>query len=223
MTSISASLFLFCQTQLTTPHQSHRVCLIGSIPSIHCDVFSCPCCGWESSAGAPTTTGGVQVVTKKNMNPTFLSIISQTRRGWEGHCKARQTKQKGAMLWSSIFYSWLKVLVRDRIRALLDPETELWELGMTAGKSTNLESELLNFLHRPGSWVWWCSMRWLCYRGKKVWFPHTKVRIRVSKTQVGKIHGVDTMIIANDGTVKGGTFYPITIEKQLRIQVDKKP
>ena len=43
----------------------------------------------------------------------------------------------------------------------------------------------------------------------------------VSKTQVGKIHGVDTMIIANDGTVKGGTFYPITIEKQLRIQVDK--
>ena len=27
---------------------------------------------------------------------------------------------------------------------------------------------------------------------------------------VGKINGVDTMIIANDGTVKGGTFYPIT-------------
>ena len=27
------------------------------------------------------------------------------------------------------------------------------------------------------------------------------------------------MIIANDGTVKGGTFYPITIEKQLRLQV----
>merc|ERR1719466_749532 len=26
------------------------------------------------------------------------------------------------------------------------------------------------------------------------------------------------MIIANDGTVKGGTFYPITITKQLRIQ-----
>ena len=44
------------------------------------------------------------------------------------------------MLWSSIFYSWFKVLVRDRIRSLLDPETELWELGMTAGKSTDLES-----------------------------------------------------------------------------------
>ena len=36
---------------------------------------------------------------------------------------------------------------------------------------------------------------------------------------VGKIHGVDTMVVANDGTVKGGTFYPITITKQLRLQV----
>ena len=146
MTTISATLSLFCQIQLTIPHQSHKVCIIKSIPSIHCDVFSCPCCGSESSAGVPPTTGGVQVVSKKNMNPTFLNIISQTRRGWEGHCKARQTKQKGAMLWSSLFYSWFKVLVRDRIRALLDPETELWELGMTAGKSTDLEPGVYSFL-----------------------------------------------------------------------------
>ena len=50
------------------------------------------------------------------------------------------------MLWSSIFYSWFKVLVRDRIRSLLDPETELWELGMTAGKSTDLEPGVYSFL-----------------------------------------------------------------------------
>jgi len=35
---------------------------------------------------------------------------------------------------------------------------------------------------------------------------------------VGKIHGTDVMLVANDGTVKGGTFYPITVKKQLRIQ-----
>lgn len=35
---------------------------------------------------------------------------------------------------------------------------------------------------------------------------------------VGRIHGTDVMIIANDGTVKGGTFFPITITKQLRLQ-----
>lgn len=35
---------------------------------------------------------------------------------------------------------------------------------------------------------------------------------------VGHIHGTQVMVLANDGTVKGGTFYPITIAKQLRIQ-----
>ncbi|XP_052774704.1 uncharacterized protein LOC128213192 [Mya arenaria] len=37
-------------------------------------------------------------------------------------------------------------------------------------------------------------------------------------TGVGKIHGRYCMIIANDGTVKGGTVYPITLKKQLRAQ-----
>jgi len=77
-----------------------------------------------------------------------------------------------------------KVLVRDRIRALLDPGSELWELCMTAGLG-------LEYGDVPtGGLV----------------------------AGVGKIHGVDVMIVANDGTVKGGTFYPITITKQLRIQ-----
>jgi 3-methylcrotonyl-CoA carboxylase beta subunit len=35
---------------------------------------------------------------------------------------------------------------------------------------------------------------------------------------IGKIHGKYCMIIANDGTVKGGTVYPVTLKKQLRLQ-----
>jgi len=35
---------------------------------------------------------------------------------------------------------------------------------------------------------------------------------------IGKIHGVDCMIAANDATVKGGTYYPITVKKHLRAQ-----
>jgi len=77
-----------------------------------------------------------------------------------------------------------KVLVRDRVRSLLDPGCDLWELCMTAGLG-------LEYGDVPAGGV---------------------------VTGVGKIHGVDTMIIANDGTVKGGTFYPITITKQLRLQ-----
>jgi 3-methylcrotonyl-CoA carboxylase beta subunit len=35
---------------------------------------------------------------------------------------------------------------------------------------------------------------------------------------VGRVEGVDCMIIANDATVKGGTYYPITVKKHLRAQ-----
>ena len=35
---------------------------------------------------------------------------------------------------------------------------------------------------------------------------------------VGLIHGQECMIIANDATVKGGTYFPITVKKHLRAQ-----
>src|SRR5689334_13221714 len=37
-------------------------------------------------------------------------------------------------------------------------------------------------------------------------------------TGVGKIHDIECMLIVNDATVKGGTYYPITIKKHLRAQ-----
>jgi len=77
-----------------------------------------------------------------------------------------------------------KVLVRDRIKRLLDPDTELWELATTAGLG----------------------------------LEYGDVACAGTVCGVGTINGTDVMIVANDGTVKGGTFYPITITKQLRIQ-----
>ena len=35
---------------------------------------------------------------------------------------------------------------------------------------------------------------------------------------IGKIHGNRCMIVANDATVKGGTYFPITVKKHLRSQ-----
>ncbi|EKO3555315.1 methylcrotonoyl-CoA carboxylase [Vibrio fluvialis] len=35
---------------------------------------------------------------------------------------------------------------------------------------------------------------------------------------IGKIHGIECMIIANDPAVKGGTYYPLTVKKHLRAQ-----
>lgn len=37
-------------------------------------------------------------------------------------------------------------------------------------------------------------------------------------TAVGKVHGRDCMIVANDSTVKGGTYFPMTVKKHLRAQ-----
>ncbi|MDT3720878.1 carboxyl transferase domain-containing protein [Pseudomonas oryzihabitans] len=35
---------------------------------------------------------------------------------------------------------------------------------------------------------------------------------------IGRIEGVECMIIANDATVKGGSYYPLTVKKHLRAQ-----
>ncbi|MEC8821618.1 MAG: carboxyl transferase domain-containing protein, partial [Pseudomonadota bacterium] len=37
-------------------------------------------------------------------------------------------------------------------------------------------------------------------------------------TGIGRIHGQECVIVANDATVKGGSYYPITVKKHLRAQ-----
>ena len=35
-------------------------------------------------------------------------------------------------------------------------------------------------------------------------------------TGIGRIHGIECIIIANDSTIKGGTYYPLSVKKHLR-------
>src|SRR5690606_8388839 len=35
---------------------------------------------------------------------------------------------------------------------------------------------------------------------------------------VGRVEGREVMVVANDATVKGGTYYPLTVKKHLRAQ-----
>lgn len=37
-------------------------------------------------------------------------------------------------------------------------------------------------------------------------------------TGIGVVHDREVMVIANDATVKGGTYYPLTVKKHLRAQ-----
>jgi acetyl-CoA carboxylase carboxyltransferase component len=77
-----------------------------------------------------------------------------------------------------------KMLARERIDALLDPETPFLELSPLAANDL--------------------------YKGEA---PSAGM-----VTGVGRISGREALVIANDATVKGGTYYPMTVKKHLRAQ-----
>ncbi|HVN88277.1 MAG TPA: carboxyl transferase domain-containing protein [Candidatus Binataceae bacterium] len=77
-----------------------------------------------------------------------------------------------------------KLLVRDRVKRLLDPETPFLELSTLAAYGM--------------------------YDGDA---PAASI-----VTGLGRIQGREAVIVANDATVKGGTYYPITVKKHLRAQ-----
>ncbi|KAJ8947287.1 hypothetical protein NQ318_014184 [Aromia moschata] len=77
-----------------------------------------------------------------------------------------------------------KLLVRDRIKLLLDPNSAFLELSALAANNM--------------------------YEGE--------INSAGIITGIGKIYGRECMILANDATVKGGTYYPMTVKKQLRAQ-----
>lgn len=49
-------------------------------------------------------------------------------------------------------------------------------------------------------------------------YPEAHVPAGGIITGVGVVEGVRCVIVANDSTVKGGTYYPITVKKHLRAQ-----
>src|SRR5688500_792624 len=77
-----------------------------------------------------------------------------------------------------------KVPPRDRIAALLDPETPFLELSPLAANGMYDDEA-------PGAGI---------------------------ITGIGRIQQRECLIIANDATVKGGTYFPMTVKKHLRAQ-----
>ena len=41
-------------------------------------------------------------------------------------------------------------------------------------------------------------------------------------TGIGRVSGREVMIVANDATVKGGTYFPLTVRKHLRAQASRR-
>ena len=83
-----------------------------------------------------------------------------------------------------------KLLARDRVDRLLDPGSPFLEVApLAAWGMYGKDADDLNAV------------------------PSASV-----VAGVGRVHGRDVMVVANDATVKGGTYYPITVKKHLRAQ-----
>lgn len=77
-----------------------------------------------------------------------------------------------------------KLLVRERINALLDPGSAFLEVSALAAHEVYDEDV-------PAAGV---------------------------VAGIGRVEGVECMIIGNDATVKGGSYYPLTVKKHIRAQ-----
>jgi acetyl-CoA carboxylase carboxyltransferase component len=77
-----------------------------------------------------------------------------------------------------------KLLARERIERLVDPDSAFLELSPLAA--------------------------WDCYDGEA---PAAGL-----VTGIGSVEGTECVVVANDATVKGGTYFPLTVKKHLRAQ-----
>jgi 3-methylcrotonyl-CoA carboxylase beta subunit len=82
-----------------------------------------------------------------------------------------------------------KLLPRDRVAELLDPGTPFLEIAPLAAHAMYLDAKGAE--SAPGAGI---------------------------IAGIGRVNGVDCMIVCNDATVKGGTYYPMTVKKHLRAQ-----
>jgi 3-methylcrotonyl-CoA carboxylase beta subunit len=84
-----------------------------------------------------------------------------------------------------------KLLARERINTLIDPGSAFLELSQFA--AYGMYGEATPYEVPAASLI----------------------------TGIGRVSGRECMIVANDATIKGGTYYPLTVKKHLRAQEDR--
>ena len=100
------------------------------------------------------------------------------------HARLAQIAQGGGEAARQKHLSRGKLLPRERVEMLLDPDTPFLEIGALAALDMYDNAA-------PGAGM---------------------------IAGIGRVQGVECMIVCNDATVKGGTYYPMTVKKHLRAQ-----
>jgi len=98
--------------------------------------------------------------------------------------RLEEIRQGGGKKYQERHQSRGKLLVRDRINALVDPGSPFLELSQLAAREVYGEN----------------------------------VAAAGIITGIGRVAGQECVIVANDATVKGGSYYPLTVKKHLRAQ-----
>ncbi|KAH0915304.1 hypothetical protein HID58_029750 [Brassica napus] len=104
-----------------------------------------------------------------------------------------------------------KLLPRERIDRLLDPGSSFLELSQVLTQFFAILSENSIRVEFKACWI-------ICLKLAGHELYEEPLPSGGIITGIGPIHGHLCMFMANDPTVKGGTYYPITIKKHLRAQ-----
>ena len=116
---------------------------------------------------------------------TFAANAAQLRALVAGlRATVAAVRQGGGAAASARHVARGKLLVRERIRALIDPASPFLELSQLAAHGMYGDN----------------------------------IAAAGIVTGIGRIAGQECVVVANDATVKGGTYYPMTVKKHLRAQ-----
>ncbi|MBP6008647.1 MAG: methylcrotonoyl-CoA carboxylase [Rhodoferax sp.] len=129
--------------------------------------------------------------TKLNARSADFQVNAHAMRGLveDLNAKVTQVEQGGGDAARAKHTARGKLLPRDRVQMLLDPGTPFLELSPLAALGMYPDRDGTD--SAPGAGI---------------------------VAGIGRVSGVDSMIVCNDATVKGGTYYPMTVKKHLRAQ-----
>jgi 3-methylcrotonyl-CoA carboxylase beta subunit len=132
-----------------------------------------------------------QLSSKLNPRTEEFKTNAGAMRGWVDDLNAQLARitQGGPADMRAKHAARGKLLPRDRVERMLDPDTPFLEIGPLAAMNVYKERDGSDAAPSAGLIA-----------------------------GIGRVSGVECMIICNDATVKGGSYFPLTVKKHLRAQ-----